>query len=91
MTSKETYQLKSKILRIEYRPYYDKWQDCNADDRAIFKAIYDKLIEAYKEMENIENNSIRVAFNNYDEEKIKILDEIIEYFEGREGKKDENI
>ncbi len=83
MTSKEAYGLKSKVLKNGYGEYYKKWRDCDCDDRAIFLSIYEMLMEAYKDMENIENNSIRVAFNRYADEQKNILDRIVERFKNR--------
>jgi hypothetical protein len=81
----EMYTLKQEVLKNKYSKWYDAWNDEHHDDRAVYCAIYEQLMEACEAMKSVENNSICVAFNRYCNEEKETLDRIIEVFEGREA------
>jgi hypothetical protein len=83
-TSKEAYTLKQQLLASKYGAERKAWEGCHRDDRAIFCAVYDMLMEACEAMKGIENNFICVAFNEHYKEEMEILARISERFKGRE-------
>lgn len=83
-SSADVYSLRQKVLKHRFGKQREAWDNEHHDDRAIFCAIYDQLMEACEVMKGIENTVICVAFNNRCREDEETLARIADVFAGKE-------
>lgn len=83
MTRKEIAKNKQKLLEWHFSRYYQMWKDEFQDDRALIGGMYEQMMEALKDMEEVSNNYVWVAFNRAFHEDEKTMCEIIKKFTGR--------
>lgn len=74
-----------EYFKVAFEKHRKAWDDKH-DDRRIFCVKYDKLIEAYTVAENISNNTINCALNEYSEKEITVMQEIVDYFTGKSSR-----